>query len=283
MLSSQDRPTRLAILSLSNSQMDRIMAELTSVWRWLFLLLAVTVFWETDLSASNPPPPRGPHNLEQRNREIAPQPRRDSVSVLGPLTSGDRNGRLPPPRDAKIIRAWDRIRKAEPRHNLVGRELRVSKVEIADYLDPPRHVPLIGRAQLRHTHYKCTIEGTEQVRVEGPGRQIVDRPVRHVIFVDHNHFHVMEPANELPPNLERPVSIDLEDLSVAAAVAQLAQRSGIDIALDPAAAASVEGKIVSLQLATEVPIASALPLVLRPFGLTFRVEGSKLVVLRNKK
>jgi hypothetical protein len=40
--------------------------------------------------------------------------------------------------------------------------VQIVKEKIADYVDPPRFIPLIGMASLHHAHYKCTIYFTER-------------------------------------------------------------------------------------------------------------------------
>jgi hypothetical protein len=66
------------------------------------------------------------------------------------------------------------------------------KEKIADYIDPPRFVPLIGPAQLHHAHYKCTIYFTEVTRVGWPvPHTLNDEEAVEVVYIDHNHFHMV--------------------------------------------------------------------------------------------
>ena len=68
--------------------------------------------------------------------------------------------------------------------------VRIVKEKIADYVDPPRVVPLIGPVQLHHAHYKCTVYFTEITRIGWPvPHTITDDDVREVVYIDHNHFH----------------------------------------------------------------------------------------------
>jgi hypothetical protein len=77
-------------------------------------------------------------------------------------------------------------------HEVQRNNVRIVKEKIADYVDPPRHIPLIGPAQLHHAHYKCTIYYTEVVRVGWPvPHTLVDEDEREVIYIDHNHFHMV--------------------------------------------------------------------------------------------
>ena len=68
----------------------------------------------------------------------------------------------------------------------------IIKKKIADYVDPPRVVPLIGPAQLHHAHYKCTIYFTERKIVGWPvPHTLIDEDAVEVIYIDHNHFHMV--------------------------------------------------------------------------------------------
>ena len=75
-------------------------------------------------------------------------------------------------------------------HEIERNNVRIVKEKIADYVDPPRVVPLIGPVQLHHAHYKCTIYYTEVTRVGWPvAHTEVDQDSQEVIYIDQNHFH----------------------------------------------------------------------------------------------
>ena len=83
------------------------------------------------------------------------------VPILGPITAGGPVKALDPPSDDEVWRALERARPVQggipglnetQRNNVV-----IVKEKIADYVDPPRVIPLIGPAQLHHAHYKCTV------------------------------------------------------------------------------------------------------------------------------
>ena len=66
------------------------------------------------------------------------------------------------------------------------------KEKIADYIDPPRVVPLIGPAQLHHAHYKCTAYYTEKKIAGWPiPHTLIDEDSVEVLYIDHNHFHMV--------------------------------------------------------------------------------------------
>ncbi len=67
----------------------------------------------------------------------------------------------------------------------------IVKHKIADFVDPPRFIPLIGKAQLHHAHYKCNILYTER----SPSRSSSERDqqtaeVVEVVYIDHRHLHL---------------------------------------------------------------------------------------------
>jgi hypothetical protein len=70
--------------------------------------------------------------------------------------------------------------------------VRISKCKIADYMDPPRHYPLAGPAQLHHAHYKCTIYFQEVKRIGWPvPHTLVDEDCQEVVYIDHDHLHMV--------------------------------------------------------------------------------------------
>ncbi len=119
--------------------------------------------------------------------------RYDRVPILGPITSGSVPRALDPPSPDEIIRAMPSVQGGIPFLEEIQRNhLRMTIDPIADYVDPPRFYPLIGWAQLHHCHYKCTIYYTEVTRVGWPiPHTLVDEDASEVIYIDHNHFHIV--------------------------------------------------------------------------------------------
>ena len=77
-------------------------------------------------------------------------------------------------------------------HEVQQNDVRIVKEKIADYIDDPRVIPLIGPAQLHHAHYKCTIYYSGTIRVGWPiPHTLRDEEAVEVIYVDHNHFHMV--------------------------------------------------------------------------------------------
>ena len=115
---------------------------------------------------------------------------------MGPITAGGPAVAIDPPSDDEVMVAFE---KAHPvagglpfLHEVQRNNVRMCKEKIADYVDPPRFVPMIGPAQLHHAHYKCTIYYTERHGSAGrsPTRD-QDEDAVEVIYIDHNHFHMV--------------------------------------------------------------------------------------------
>jgi len=122
--------------------------------------------------------------------------RYERAPILGPITSGAEPVALDPPSDDEVMRALERAHPMEGGipllHTVQRNDVHIVKHKIADYADPPRVYPLIGPAQLHHAHYKCTVYYTEVTRVGWPvPYTTVDEDSREVIYVDHNHLHLV--------------------------------------------------------------------------------------------
>ena len=122
--------------------------------------------------------------------------RYERVPILGPLTAGGPAVALDPPSDDEVMRALERARPIQGGlpflHERQRNNVRIVKEKIADYVDPPRFVPLIGPAQLHHAHYKCTIYFEEVTHVGWPLPYTVrDEDSVEVVYIDHNHFHMV--------------------------------------------------------------------------------------------
>ena len=118
------------------------------------------------------------------------------VPILGPTTAGGPVKAIDPPSDDEVWHALERARPVQggipglnetQRNNVV-----IVKEKIADYIDPPRVIPLIGPAQLHHAHYKCTIYFSEKKIVSWPvPHTLHDEDSVEVLYIDHNHFHMV--------------------------------------------------------------------------------------------
>ncbi|MEZ6095035.1 MAG: hypothetical protein R3C03_12535 [Pirellulaceae bacterium] len=118
------------------------------------------------------------------------------VPIMGPLTSGGPVVALDPPSDDEVWCALERARPVQGGipffHETQRNNVTMIKDKIADYIDPPRVVPLIGPVQLHHAHYKCTIYFEERKMVGWPfPHSLIDEEAQEVVYIDHNHFHMV--------------------------------------------------------------------------------------------
>lgn len=142
------------------------------------------------------PIPVSPFFQDQKEDEFWEHERYERVPILGPTTSGGPPIALDPPSDDEVMRALEKTRPVEGgipclwernRNNV-----RIVKHKIADYVDPPRHYPIVGPAQQHHAHYKCTIYFEDVRRVGWPvPHTLRDEDSEEVIYIDHNHLHMV--------------------------------------------------------------------------------------------
>ncbi len=119
--------------------------------------------------------------------------RYNKVAIMGPVCDGHAVA-LDPPSDDQVMRALDKARPVAgsfPFLETVHRtNIRITKELLADYLDPPQMVPLVGPAQLHHAHYKCTVYFVETINIGWPIPQtLMDDEAQEVIYIDMDHYH----------------------------------------------------------------------------------------------
>ena len=149
-----------------------------------------------NLGAAAIPIPVSPLQQKRLEDQAWIKERYDRVPIMGPLTHGGPIKALDAPSDDEVMRALERVRPVQGGlpflHEVQRNNVRIVKDKIADYVDPPRFVPLIGPAQLHHAHYKCTIYFEEVTRVGWPyPHTIRDTDSVEVIYIDHNHYHMV--------------------------------------------------------------------------------------------
>ena len=142
------------------------------------------------------PIPITPYMQQSFEDEFHINERYARVPILGPLTQGGPVVALDPPSDDEVMRAFERARPVQGGlpflHETQINNVTINKEKIADYVDPPRVVPLIGPVQLHHAHYKCTVHYTERRIIGWPfPHTLVDDDASEVLYVDHNHFHMV--------------------------------------------------------------------------------------------
>jgi hypothetical protein len=142
------------------------------------------------------PIPVTPYLQDKKEDEFWVHERYERVPILGPITSEGPAVALDPPSDDEVMRALERALPVEGGVPLFYEKQRngvkIVKEKIADYVDPPRFIPLIGPAQLHHAHYKCTVYYSEVTRVGWPvPHTLRDEDAQEVLYIDHNHFHMV--------------------------------------------------------------------------------------------
>lgn len=148
------------------------------------------------LGIASIPVPISPYYQKKKEDEFWRKERYERVPILGPVTSVGEPVALDPPSDDEVMWA---LEKAQPVQGNVPflyernrNNVRIVKEKIADYLDPPRHYPLVGPAQQHHAHYKCTIYYEDVRHIGWPvPHKLVDEDAREVVYIDHNHLHMV--------------------------------------------------------------------------------------------
>jgi len=158
------------------------------------------VTYGPDLGMFGAPIPVSPFFQDQLEDNFYQKERYDSVPILGPLTAGGPAVALDPPSEDEIMRALEDAHPVEGGvpflHEVQRNNVRIVVEPIADYVDPVRVYPLIGPAQLHHAHYKCIIYYSETTRVGWPiPYTTTNEDAQEVIYIDHNHFHMVGNVN----------------------------------------------------------------------------------------
>ncbi len=142
------------------------------------------------------PVPVSPYFQKKAEDNLYEHERYERVAIMGPITSGGPPRALDPPSDDEVMRALEKARPLEGGlpflHEVQRNNVRIVKDLLADYVDPPRHLPAIGPAQLHHSHYKCTVYFSETTWVGWPvPYKHTDEEAQEVVYIDHDHFHVV--------------------------------------------------------------------------------------------
>jgi hypothetical protein len=139
------------------------------------------------------PVPVSPFHQQQAEDHAHETARYSKVAILPPITE-ENHIALDPPSDDQVIRALEKVRPVGggvPGLEVTSRNVKgITKELIADYVDPPRIVPLIGPVQLHHAHYKCTVYFEETTHVGWPiPHQIKVEDGVEVLYIDKDHYH----------------------------------------------------------------------------------------------
>lgn len=152
------------------------------------------------------PIPVSPYMQERAEDKYWQRERYDRVPIMGPITSGGAPVALDTPSDDEVIRALEKARPIEGGIPLLWsrnrNDVRIVKEKIADYVDPVRVYPMIGPAQQHHAHYKCTIYYEDVRRVGWPfPHTLRDEDAREVVYIDHNHLHMVGDVDDGGPGI----------------------------------------------------------------------------------
>jgi len=177
-----------------------------------FLLLAVSVSTLASTGcfmAAGPnlgllsiPIPVTPYMQKIREDKYDIHERYAKVPILDPLTPGAPSSATDVPSDHEVMAALERARPIQGGipglHEIQRNNVRIVKEKIADYVDQPRVMPLVGPVQLHHAHYKCTVYFTERKSIGWPiPHTINDEDEVEVIYIDHNHLHRVGPVDTI--------------------------------------------------------------------------------------
>ena len=137
-----------------------------------------------------------PYTQKRHEDKFWVEERYARVPILGPVTNGAEPVALDPPSPDEVMRALEKIHPVSGNVPLLYEKqrnnVRMTIEPISDYTDPVRVYPLIGPARLHHAHYKCTIYYSDTTRCGYPiPSTTVDEDAREVVYIDHNHFHMV--------------------------------------------------------------------------------------------
>lgn len=160
------------------------------------------------------PIPVSPFYMDAKEDEFLEHERYGRAPILPPIPPGAPHVALDPPSDDEVMRALERARPVEGGlpflHEVQRNNVRVVKEKIADYVDPPRVMPLVGPVQLHHAHYKCTVYYTEVKRIGWPiPHTLIDEDCSEVIYIDHNHLHRVGDIQEDLPGPVQPTPLPI--------------------------------------------------------------------------
>ncbi len=196
---------------------------------------------------------------------------------------------IEPPSDDEVLRALGEQRKVNGTwlQDANRKDIRIVKEKIADYMDPPRTYPLIGPAQLHHTHYKCSIYFTETVRVGWPIPHETEKEAVEVVYIQTNHFHKLDDTRkkaatlEMHERLKQKVDVCFENAPLSEVLDEIGRKAELNIAIDEAGVHE-EGvtvdEPVTIQLESAISVKSALNLILKPLALDYVIHEEVLKV-----
>ncbi|MDR0611364.1 MAG: hypothetical protein LBG58_14740 [Planctomycetaceae bacterium] len=157
------------------------------------------------LGVASIPVPVSPY-FQQGYEDLAFEKERyNKVAILPPITESEHHAQ-DPPSDDLVMRQLEKIRPVSgsvPGTETTYRNVKgITKEIIADYVDPPRVMPLVGPVQLHHVHYKCTVYFEETTNVGWPvPYTIKNEDAMEVFYIDLDHLHRVAGGQVDVPNM----------------------------------------------------------------------------------
>lgn len=139
------------------------------------------------------PIPVSPY-FQDKEEDKAMEQRYSEMMVLDPIPAGRPHVAEDAPSDDQVIRKFHEVHNVrgnwpglyEVQHN----DIIVVKEKVQDIVDPVRMIPLVGPAQVHHSHWVCKVYYTEIVRNGWPVPYTVKQEEKmEVIKIDLDHLH----------------------------------------------------------------------------------------------
>jgi hypothetical protein len=110
--------------------------------------------------------------------------------ILGQIREGEKAHCDDAPDEARILRAMPPLGRVPGLFEESRDDIQIVTERIVDKVDPPRFFPLVGKARLHHSHWKCTVYYTETIAGNYPFPFHVHRPRIQVVYIDTDHLHL---------------------------------------------------------------------------------------------
>jgi len=150
------------------------------------------------------PFPVSPFHQQMAEDYAYEKARYGKVAILPPIEDVGSHIALDPPSDDQVVRELNKARPIDgsvPGLETTIRNIKgITKELIADYVDPPRVMPLVGPVQLHHAHYKCTVYFEEITHVGWPFPHMIKTENGiETLYIDADHLHRVGGGDANPP------------------------------------------------------------------------------------
>jgi hypothetical protein len=144
---------------------------------------------------SVPPPPTPTPNQYNAPSVVGSisnkPPAPPTTPILPAVKPGQPLPKVDPPSEAEILRALRKTSRGIPYLYAEYRDdVQIVTEKITDKLDDPRFFPLVGPAQLRHVHWKCTVSCNQKIESSYPFPFQLHRPNVEVVYIDRDQLHL---------------------------------------------------------------------------------------------